>query len=158
MMLCFTNYIGRMVFGMKEAYVSFWRNYVNFRGKSTRSEYWVPTLVHTFLLLLAMVLMYTTKNSEAPFAILLMVIVVLFGIASFLPSMAVTARRLHDVGRSAKMLIIYYVLSFIAGAFENMNSFVGIVFNALFAIVAIYILVLTILPSRHVSPDNYTLI
>ena len=143
---------------MKEAYLSFWKNYINFRGKSTRSEYWVPTLVHMFLLLLAMVLMFTTKNAEAPFAILMMVIVILFAIASFVPSIAVTARRLHDVGRSAKMLIVYYVLSFIAGAFENMDSFAGILFNALFIIVALYVLVLTLLPSRHVSSDNYTLI
>lgn len=145
-------------FGMKEAYLSFWKNYINFRGKSTRSEYWVPTLVHIFLLLLAMVLMFTTKNAEAPFAILMMVIVILFAIASFVPSIAVTVRRLHDVGRSGKMLIIYYVLSFIAGAFENMDSFAGILFNALFIIVALYVLVLTLLPSRHVSPDNYSLI
>lgn len=143
---------------MKEAYLSFWKNYINFRGKSTRSEYWVPTLVHMFLLLLAMVLMFTTKNAEAPFAILMMVIVILFAIASFVPSIAVTARRLHDVGRSAKMLIVYYVLSFIAGAFENMDSFAGILFNALFIIVALYVLVLTLLPSRHVSPNDYSLL
>ena len=143
---------------MKEAYLSFWKNYINFRGKSTRSEYWVPTLVHLFLLLLAMVFMFTTKNSEVPFAILIMVIVVVFGIASFIPSIAVTVRRLHDVGRSGKMLIIYYVLSFIAGAFENMDSFVAILFNAIFIIVALYVLVLTLLPSRHVSPNDYSLL
>lgn len=143
---------------MKEAYLSFWKNYINFRGKSTRSEYWVPTLVHIFLLLLAMVLMFTTKNAEAPFAILMMVIVILFAIASFVPSIAVTVRRLHDVGRSGKMLIIYYVLSFIAGAFENMDSFVAILFNAIFIIVALYVLVLTLLPSRHVSPNDYSLL
>lgn len=143
---------------MKEAYLSFWKNYINFKGKSTRSEYWVPTLVHLFLLLLAMVFMFTTKDSEAPFAILTMVIVVVFAIASFIPSIAVTVRRLHDVGRSGKMLIVYYILSFIAGAFENMDSFIAILFNAIFIIVALYVLVLTLLPSRHVSPNDYRLL
>ena len=56
---------------MIEAYKKFWKGYVDFEGRSTRSDYWFAYLANMF------------------FA---------FGIAAILPGIAVTVRRLRDAG------------------------------------------------------------
>jgi uncharacterized membrane protein YhaH (DUF805 family) len=63
------------------------KNYVNFKGRATRSEYWWWVL---FVILLQIVTSSITDQ--------------LANVASlvvFLPGLAVLARRLHDTGRSA---------------------------------------------------------
>jgi uncharacterized membrane protein YhaH (DUF805 family) len=81
-----------MTFG--EATRSGFQNYADFRGRATRSEFW------WFSLLVAM------------FRLLLLVpgIVTILGIiallVSFVPSVSVGARRLHDVGKSGWWLLI----------------------------------------------------
>lgn len=99
-----------MQFG--EAIRSFWENYVNFKGRARRSEYWFAALF-LFLTNLA-----ATTIDGAFFATDLDVffatggwgpIGVLWSLAVFLPSLAVLVRRLHDTGRSAWWLLIALV-------------------------------------------------
>lgn len=99
------------------------RNFVNFKGKATRSEFWYWVL---FTVLLAVVL--STIESiiwmpELPvqvsgddlvqnFEQVLGAPTPLTTIASlvlFLPNLAVTARRFHDAGYSAKWLLLQLV-------------------------------------------------
>ena len=91
---------------------SFWTNYVNFKGRARRSEYWFIALF-LFLTNLA-----TTVIDGAIFAddVALFLetggwgpVGVLWSIAVFLPSLAVIVRRLHDTGRSAWWLLIALV-------------------------------------------------
>lgn len=139
---------------MKEAYLSFWRGFLDFKGQSTRSEYWIPTLVHLALYIVGYLLILFTKDSEVPFAMLIIIALIIFGLIAITPTIAVTIRRFHDAGRHGKILIIYYVLSFMSGALEDMNNFLSVLLNGLFVIMAIYVFVITVLPSRHVSPDH----
>ena len=78
-----------------ESISSVFRNYVNFSGRAQRSEFWWFTL---FSFVLQAILNF------AP------VIGWIFSLAVLLPSLAVTARRLHDTGRSARWLLIYAVI------------------------------------------------
>jgi uncharacterized membrane protein YhaH (DUF805 family) len=88
---------------------SFWTNYVNFKGRARRSEYWFIAL---FLLLANLA---TTVIDGAVFADNFGLFLeaggwgpvgVIWSIAVFLPSLAVLVRRLHDTGRSAWWLLI----------------------------------------------------
>ena len=36
---------------MIQAYKNFWKNYLNFSGRSTRSDYWWVVLIHNIILL-----------------------------------------------------------------------------------------------------------
>lgn len=71
------------------------KKYANFDGLATRSEYWWWTL---FLLLAA-----TATYVIHP------MIYFLFALGTILPSIAVTARRLHDTNRSGWFQLLYFL-------------------------------------------------
>ena len=107
------------------------RNYVNFRGRARRREFWMFTLFNTlvYLLLLAVGLVllgaviyksvaeggdaaeHATAYTLAVAGLLLLV----YGwmLATFLPGLAVRVRRLHDIGRSGWWLAGYYGVAFV---------------------------------------------
>lgn len=93
--------------------------YATFDGRARRSEYWWWTLVYslviTVLYVLAIVLVGTdaasNPDSDSPGAggivgLLLIGLMFLLALATFLPSLAVTIRRLHDSGRSGWWYLI----------------------------------------------------
>ena len=80
-----------------EAIQLYFKNYVNFSGRSTRSEYWYSVL---FMFLVGFVLGLMGDKMET--------ISRLWSLATFLPSMAICFRRFHDAGRDVKPLIIMY--------------------------------------------------
>ena len=77
-----------------EAISSVFRNYTNFSGRAPRSEFWWFTLF-PFVSQIAFYFI--------PF------VGWLYALALLLPSLAVTARRLHDTGRSAWWMLLYLV-------------------------------------------------
>lgn len=74
---------------------SVFRNYINFSGRAQRSEFWWFALF-----------------SVVSQAVLNIVPILgwIYSLILLLPSLAVTARRLHDTGRSALWLLIYLVI------------------------------------------------
>ena len=75
-------------------------NYVNFSGRARRKEYWYFALAQMGLIIVAMILDAIIFSSETG----LFYIVVALGL--FLPSLAVTIRRLHDTSRSGWWLLL----------------------------------------------------
>ncbi|WP_250471284.1 DUF805 domain-containing protein [Caballeronia sp. GAFFF1] len=80
------------------------RKFATFNGRARRSEYWYFQLFAGIVAGVAMVLMGINEDSLA--VISLVTIVVL---ALFLPSLAVTVRRLHDTGRSGWFYLVAFV-------------------------------------------------
>lgn len=68
-----------------EAFKRFWKNYANFSGRATRSEYWWWVLAN-FLI--------TSVAALIPF------LDIVWWLATLVPSFALGFRRMHDVGRS----------------------------------------------------------
>ena len=91
-----------------EWYLMVWRKYADFTGRSRRMEYWMFTLINIVVVLVLELLMFasftTTRGSAmgALFAILFAV----YGLAALIPSLAVGARRLHDIGMSGWLMLI----------------------------------------------------
>lgn len=92
--------------------------YFEFAGRSRRKEYWMFQLFIVlvyFAMMAAMVLAGGGLNFEgaeaAPGALAIMILAVmsLWGIATVIPSLAVTIRRLHDTGRSGFWILIGFV-------------------------------------------------
>lgn len=77
----------------------FFANYFNFKGRSTRAEYW---WVYLFTLIVAIVLSFFGKYGSTLSGI--------FSLAILIPNLALTVRRLHDTGRSGYWLLGYYIL------------------------------------------------
>jgi uncharacterized membrane protein YhaH (DUF805 family) len=83
-----------------KAISSYFSNYANFKGRARRSEYWFSVLFVFLVALAATVLDTILFGSE----IGLFYVVVLLG--TFIPTLAVTWRRFHDIGKSGGFYFI----------------------------------------------------
>ena len=88
---------------MINAYKNFFKGYVDFEGRSTRSEYWWVWLTNILLLIPLYSAYFNaifSEGSEGAFLALgsLSIIYMIFGLALFLPWLALTVRRLRDAG------------------------------------------------------------
>ena len=91
-------------------YLKCWKQYVDFQGRARRKEYWVFTLVNLIIYLLFYILAFSMMfDSSGIFFLLTSIIFFLYTVATILPGIAVTVRRLHDTGRSGW----WYLLNFI---------------------------------------------
>lgn len=84
------------------------KNYVNFTGRARRAEYWY-FILFTFIFMIVARILDSLLFGENPMRILPS----LFGLFVFLPQLAVMVRRLHDTGRSGKIVLWYYAAGFV---------------------------------------------
>ena len=78
---------------MVQAVKSVFRNYADFRGRASRSEYWWYNLAY-FIFVLILSLLTITLLDEGP------LIRAAFSLILFVPTLAVSVRRLHDLDKS----------------------------------------------------------
>ncbi len=87
-------------------YLKVLKNYVGFRGRARRKEYWMFILVNiifTFVLgLLDKMLGWQRAGGEG-------ILTTIYGILVFLPWWAVQFRRLHDTDRSAWWALLFLI-------------------------------------------------
>jgi uncharacterized membrane protein YhaH (DUF805 family) len=84
-----------------DAIQSGFRNYVNFRGRASRSEYWYWVLfavIGGLVTIIADAVIFGADGSP--------VLNTLFNLALLLPCFAVAVRRLHDTDRTGWWLLI----------------------------------------------------
>ncbi len=85
-----------------QAISSAFRNYVTFAGRASRSEYWFWVLF-TIIGGIVTAILDHAAFSENDFSTPINTI---FNVLCLLPSLAVGARRLHDIGKSGWWLLI----------------------------------------------------
>ena len=87
----------------------FFKNYVNFSGRSRRAEYWYvvlfETLVSVVLSALSGVLASVTDGSTVV-TVITSILTYGFSLAVLIPGIALVIRRLHDIGKSGFYLFI----------------------------------------------------
>ncbi|RKX66503.1 DUF805 domain-containing protein [candidate division TA06 bacterium] len=85
-------------------YLKVLRQYADFSGRASRREYWMFVLINTIILIILEFIdfkMGTLSNGiEVGF------LSGIYSLAVFIPSLAVSIRRLHDVGKSGWFLLI----------------------------------------------------
>ena len=89
---------------LPQAVQSGFKNYVNFQGRATRSEYWWFALFYWIVLIIPYSLMFGDIMSGRGSIWGLLVVVI--ALAFFLPTLGLGFRRLHDTNRSAWWLFI----------------------------------------------------
>ena len=91
-------------------------NYVNFRDRAARAEYWWWALFVFVVLAIAWLLDYFIFRgwSIGPFYLV-------FWLAALLPTLSVTVRRFHDTGRSGWWLLVPVGLALAASAVTVAN-------------------------------------
>lgn len=85
--------------------------YAVFTGRSRRSEYWYFVLFQTIIYGMAILLAIGLAGMESsPVMVLLSTsLIMILSLAFFLPSLAVSVRRLHDIGKSGWFYLVGFV-------------------------------------------------
>lgn len=118
------------------AYKSMFKNYANFKGRSRRSEYWYAALMQGIIGIVGyflgpfLLLMGVMAESDAVLmvSIVFCALLILYCAASFVPSLALGVRRLHDTGKSGWFMLLSlvpYVGSIIVIVFMALDSTLG---------------------------------
>jgi len=99
---------------MIEAYKKFWKGYVDFTGRSTPLDYWFAYSAHVLILFAWYLLLAVFERMAAEtgssdlftFGVILLLIFFAYGVATVLPGIAVTVRRLRDAGYNWAFIFI----------------------------------------------------
>ena len=85
-------------------YLKCLKQYANFDGRARRKEYWMFFLFNFIFALVAVALdnLFGTSNPEVGIG----VIYGLYVLLVLVPGIAVTVRRLHDIGKSGWMILV----------------------------------------------------
>ena len=77
------------------------QKFADFKGRASRSEFWYYYL---FVILVNIISVFLALQITSFF-----VVWFIFALISFVPALAVTARRLHDIGKSGWWQILAYI-------------------------------------------------
>lgn len=102
----------RPMMSLPQAVKQVLRKYADFSGRATRAEYWWWVLATTIVSLVlqtidSFIVSLISEGLEAsPLS-------TVFGLAVLLPGLAVTARRLHDIGKSGWWILVWFVIGIV---------------------------------------------
>ncbi|MFE9558871.1 DUF805 domain-containing protein [Streptomyces sp. NPDC006703] len=82
-------------------YIDVLMKYATFKGRATRSEFWMFELIDTLITVALYLGGPALGIGTAPVAI--------YTVATILPNLAVTIRRLHDTGRSGWVVLVGFI-------------------------------------------------
>ena len=106
---------------LQQAVQRFFKKYAIFSGRASRSEYWWWALVSLIVGIVINIITSTGTTTNAsgtavtgPGAIVGLILAVIWGLGTIVPSVALLARRLHDVNLSA-WLILLVLVPFLGG-------------------------------------------
>lgn len=86
-------------------YLKVLNQYADFNGRARRTEYWMYTLFNMIFVVVAIILdnlLGLKFSPEVPYGFIYMI----YGLAVLIPGLAVSVRRLHDVGKSGWFILI----------------------------------------------------
>lgn len=87
-------------------YLKVWQQYADFSTRARRQEYWMFVLINFLIVMGLYIVSFLLLMTESSLAFLMTGIILIYGLATLIPSLAVAARRLHDTGKSGLWLLI----------------------------------------------------
>ena len=96
-----------------EGFKLFWTRAFDFKGRTSRSEFWWGVLANSvimvallILLIISLTCLPTTVNV---FSIIMIALFALFCVVELLPSISLIIRRMHDIGRSGYYIFVLFI-------------------------------------------------
>lgn len=98
---------------MFTAYKKFWENGLAFNGISSRSDYWniflFNFLLQFILCFIGLIVAATTRIVIDTIFVYILVILNVYYMVCFIPSLALTWRRFHDIGYSGAFFFLNFI-------------------------------------------------
>ena len=88
---------------MIESYQKFLTNYLNFKGCSSRRDYWYVVLINMIIISIIELLVAITNIEKLEY------LIVIYNLAIFIPYISLTIRRLHDSNKSGWFYLLVLV-------------------------------------------------
>ncbi len=112
----------RPMMRIDESVMTCLRKYADFTGRATRAEFWwwclaiflVSMALNIFQFLLALISLVPLLGFLGLFSIIFNLLGLALSLGTILPNLAVTARRLHDIGRSGWWILVWFAAYFSA--------------------------------------------
>ena len=101
-----------------EAVKRFFQRYTQFRGYASQSEFWwpfllfqivIPSAFYAIIVIIMIPESFVHSGKTPPALIITCGAFLFYIIAMIIPALAVTARRLHDTGKSELFLLFYFI-------------------------------------------------
>lgn len=99
---------------MFKAYKKYWMGYVDFTGRSTRSDYWLAVLANTIVTIILFTVVIVAIVFDSPDSHYHIIFKLLYGLAmvyffaNYIPSIALQVRRLRDAGFHWALIFLRY--------------------------------------------------
>jgi uncharacterized membrane protein YhaH (DUF805 family) len=90
-------------------YLDVLKKYAEFSGRARRKEYWMFALFNALIYIAIMVFSAILGSIDNSLALIGTLLLLVYALAIFVPSLAVAVRRLHDTGRSGWWFLIAFV-------------------------------------------------
>jgi len=93
-----------------KGFVDYWKNYFNFKDRTSRKDFWM-TILFIFIISFVIGLIFpgTSSTSGNSFEYHASVVASIWSLATFIPSLAMEVRRLHDINKSGWWVLIELV-------------------------------------------------
>lgn len=130
---------------------NFFKKYFQFSGVATRAEYWWATLFVLIVLIASMALAIWVQPMNMLLAAIIALFWLLFCVIIVVPMWSVAARRLHDAGFSAKLLLIslvFFVYSLLVPQYITPNASIVWWIDMLSFFWGVVMLVLFVMPTK----------
>ena len=123
-----------MMLSFGEAVALFYKNYVKFKGRSSRAEYWWSALFQIMVytgLVVAIILVggidgnAPTSASGIAFSLIL-VAGAIFWLINFLPGISIQVRRFHDLDQTGWLVLVFVI----ANAFIGLTAIAQLIWFA----------------------------
>lgn len=86
------------------------KHYIDFNGRANRTQFWLWALWLAGISIALQILVFIGAMMDSGFLSgLFSLLLILFGLGTILPGLSITARRLHDIDRSAWWMLIALV-------------------------------------------------
>ena len=82
------------------------KKYATFSGRASRKEYWLFQLVGMIISFILYTLAFSLADSNGGPNMAFMIIIWIYCLALLIPSLALTVRRLHDLGKGGGWIFI----------------------------------------------------
>lgn len=90
-------------------YIKVLKQYADFKGRARRKEFWMFSLINFIIIMALQTVMFAVGGMDPEaggIALAIAGLLLLYALAVFIPSLAVSVRRLHDTNRSGWWLLI----------------------------------------------------